>query len=100
MYAKKTDKNQQTIIDAFRGLGATVYDLSKAGNGIPDLLIGYKSHTCLVEVKSSEKATYTKHQKEFLNNWRGGTVARIDSIDGAIRLIKLLNSLQTLKIDK
>jgi hypothetical protein len=100
MYAKKTDKNQQTIINAFRGLGATVYDLSKVGNGIPDLLIGYKNHTCLVEVKSSEKATYTKHQKEFLTTWKGGMVLRIDSIDGAIRLIKLLNSLQTPKTDK
>jgi hypothetical protein len=100
MYAKKTDKNQQIIIDAFRGLGATVHDLSKVGNGIPDLLVGYKNHTCLVEVKSSEKANYTQHQKDFLANWKGGMVLRIDSIDGAIRLIKLLNSLQILKTDK
>jgi hypothetical protein len=100
MYAKKTDKNQQIIIDTFRGLGATVHDLSKVGNGIPDLLVGYKNHTCLVEVKSSEKATYTQYQKDFLNNWKGGMVLRIDSIDGAIRLIKLLNSLQSPKINK
>jgi hypothetical protein len=100
MYAKRTDKNQQLLMDTFRSLGATVHDLSKCGNGIPDLLIGYKNHTCLVEIKSSDKAPYTKHQKDFLATWKGGMIARIDNVDCAIRLIKVLNSLQIPKPDK
>ena len=65
--------------------------LSRVGQGTPDLAIGYKGKTVFVEVKSSEKAKYTEPQIKFMQNWRGGAVSRIDSVDAAIRLIKMLD---------
>jgi Holliday junction resolvase len=91
-FAKRTDKNQKDIVLALRKMGATVIDLSKVGKGIPDLLVGYNKKTALVEIKSSKNAKLTPHQEAFFREWDGGTLARIDDVDGAIRLINILNT--------
>jgi hypothetical protein len=46
----------------------------------------------LVEIKSSDKAKYTTAQDLFMMTWRGSTVVRINDIDGAIRLVKVLDN--------
>ena len=89
-FAKKTDFNQQEIIDAMRKMGASVTNLSRVGVGCPDLLVGYCSVTLLVEVKSNPKAKYTPDQEKWLQTWKGGTVARIDNIDSAIKLLPMI----------
>ena len=88
MRAKRVDVNQREIVHALRTLGATVQDLSGVGSGCPDLLIGYRGVTILIEVKRDAKAKLTTHQVEWHNSWRGGLVARIESIDEAIILLK------------
>jgi hypothetical protein len=90
-YAKKVDENQKTIVHTFIALGASVLNLSTVGRGCPDLLIGYRGKSVLVEVKST-KGTFTEPQIKFMQEWRGGAVSRIDSVDGAIRLVKLLDN--------
>jgi hypothetical protein len=90
-YKKRVDDNQKTLIHTFIALGASVLNLSTVGRGCPDLLLGYKGKTVLVEVKSSEKASYTEPQVKFMQTWRGGAVSRVDSVDAAIRLIKMLD---------
>jgi Holliday junction resolvase len=90
-YAKRVDSNQNEIINAFIALGASVLNLSRVGQGCPDLLIGYKGkHSILIEVKS-KSGKFTEPQVKFMQNWRGGAVNRIDSVDAAIRLIKMLD---------
>ncbi len=91
-FAKRVDKNQKDIVNSFRKLGATVIDLSKVGKGLPDLLIGYNNKTALVEIKSSENSKLTPHQEAFFREWNGGTLARVNDIDGVIRLINILNT--------
>ena len=86
-YAKRTDQNQREIMDAFRAMGAQVFDLSRVGKGIPDLLVAWRGHTLLVEVKSSEKALYTKDQLTFIAAWQGGPLARINDIEGVKNLL-------------
>lgn len=88
---KRVDENQKTIVHTFIALGASVLNLSTVGRGCPDLLIGYKGKSVLVEIKRNDKATYTEPQIKFMQNWRGGAVSRIDSVDAAIRLIKMLD---------
>ena len=90
-YKKRVDENQNTIKHTLIALGCSVLDLSTVGRGCPDLLIGYKGNSVLVEIKSSAKATFTEPQIKFMQEWRGGTVSRIDSVDAAIRLIKMLD---------
>ena len=90
-YKKRVDHNQKSIVHTFIALGASVIDLSRVGQGCPDLAIGYKGKMVMVEVKSSNKATFTEPQLKFIGNWRGGAINRIDSVEGAIRLIKMLD---------
>ena len=92
-YAKRTDQNQRDIMDAFRAMGAQVFDLSRVGKGIPDLLVAWRGHTLLVEVKSSEKALYTKDQLAFIAAWQGGPLARINDIEGVKNLLNSISDL-------
>jgi hypothetical protein len=82
-YAARVDANQQAIVKALRDAGAYVWII-----GLPvDLLVGYKNHSFLVEVKDGSKKRLTALQEDFFLNWTGGTLARIDSPEAALRMI-------------
>jgi hypothetical protein len=81
--AARVDANQEAIVSALRGAGAYVWII-----GLPvDLLVGYKNHTFLVELKSGPRKRLTKLQADFFDNWSGSTLARIDSPEAALRMI-------------
>jgi len=85
-HAKRVDANQDQIVVALRAAGAYVWIIS-----LPvDLLVGYKGHTFLVEIKNTVKSRLTPLQADFFQNWGGGTLARIDSPDAALRMIGVL----------
>ena len=82
-YAARIDINQTAIVETLRAAGADVWII-----GLPvDLLVGYKNHTFLVECKSTPRKRLTSLQADFFESWCGGTLARIDSPDGALRMI-------------
>ncbi len=86
-YAARVDANQEQIVSALRAAGAYVWII-----GLPvDLLVGYKNHTFLVEIKDGPKKKLTKLQEDFFKNWPGGTLARIDGPEAALRMIGILN---------
>ena len=91
-YAKKTDSNHSEIVKTLRQLGCSVFDSSRVAGGFPDLVVGKNKVTCLVEIKADAKAKYTSAQELFMMNWRGSTVVRINDVDGAIRLVKMLDN--------
>jgi hypothetical protein len=85
-HAKRVDANQDQIVVALRAAGANVWIIS-----LPvDLLVGYKSQTFLVEIKRTAKSRFTPLQRDFFESWCGGTLARIDSPDAALRMIGVL----------
>jgi len=85
-YAARVDANQDQIVSALRAAGANVWVI-----GLPvDLLVGYKGHTFLVEVKNGPRKRLTALQADFFENWSGSTLARIDGPDGALRMIGVL----------
>jgi hypothetical protein len=82
-YAARTDENQTAIVKALRDAGAYVWII-----GLPvDLLVGYGNHTFLVEIKTNAKKRLTTLQADFFEKWCGGTLARIDSPEAALRMI-------------
>ncbi len=84
--AARVDANQEQIVSVLRAAGATVWII-----GLPvDLLVGYKNHTFLVEIKTDSKKRFTKLQTDFFENWSGGTLARIDNPEAALRMIQTL----------
>lgn len=90
-YAKRVDLNHQEVVKTLRSLGATVFDASRMGQGFPDLVVGYNHQTVLVEIKSGEQKKFTQAQLKFMADWKGSAVTRINDVDGAIRLIKVLD---------
>ena len=82
-YAARVDANQEQIVSALRAAGAYVWII-----GLPvDLLVGYKGHTFLVEVKDGSKNRLTKLQADFFENWSGSTLCRVDNPEAALRMI-------------
>ena len=85
-YASRVDANQDQIVSALRAAGAYVWVI-----GLPvDLLVGFKGHTFLVEVKNGPKKRLTALQADFFENWSGSTLARIDGPEAALRMIGVL----------
>jgi len=85
-YAARVDSNQAAIVQALRDAGAFVWIL-----GLPvDLLVGYKNHTFLVEVKTTSKKRLTALQQDFFEKWIGGTLVRVDSPEAALRMIGVI----------
>ncbi|MCT4627950.1 VRR-NUC domain-containing protein [Halodesulfovibrio sp.] len=68
--AAKTDSNHAQIRDALRAVGASVHDMSSAGAGFPDLAVGFKKKTFLLEVKT-KTGRLTKPQVKWHDEWRG-----------------------------
>lgn len=82
-YAARKDANEKAIVSALKLAGAYVWVI-----GLPvDLLVGFKGHTFLVEVKDGPRKRLTALQDDFFKNWPGSTLARIDGPEAALRMI-------------
>lgn len=101
-WARRKDSSHRPIVNALEAAGATVQILD--GKDIPDLLVGYRGATYLLEEKSPEGVeTYkTKNglrtrkqaagklsdgQKEWHAKWRGHPVAVVFTIEDALKAI-------------
>ena len=83
MRAKRIYANQTQVISALRAAGAFVWII-----GLPvDLLVGSHGHTFLMEIKSGPKKPLTSLQKDFFENWIGGTLCKVDGPEAALRMI-------------
>ena len=83
----RADLNQAPIVAALRKVGATVYSLHRVGAGVPDLLVGFRGVTYLLEVKEPKGGVLTPQQLEFGLAWRGRPVSIVKSVDEALRAI-------------
>jgi hypothetical protein len=90
-YRQKLDENHRAIVSAFRYCGAHVGDLSNAGGGIPDLVIGFRGVLFLVEVKTPKGALSPK-QKEFFALWSEYPTLVIRSVDEAMDVMEVLRN--------
>lgn len=86
MKACKIDANQPEIVAALRKAGATVQVLSTVGKGVPDLLVGYKLHNILLELKV-KGGQLTPQQKLWHGSWLGDVFV-VYSPEEAVKTIK------------
>ena len=88
--AARVDENQSDIVSSLRAIGAIVRVISQ-GDGIPDLLVGFQGQTFLLEVKDGNKPPsarkLTPAEQKFFDEWRGGTLAVVNSVDEAIAVV-------------
>ena len=94
MRAAKIDANHEAVVLALRLAGATVQSLAGVGNGVPDLLVGYKGQTLLLEIKDGfkppSKRALNEDQLRWHGSWKGGALAVVDSPDAALRMIGVI----------
>ena len=89
--AARVDSNQSAIVDALRKAGALVQDTSRRGGGYPDLTVGYRGQTILMEVKRPGgfiEKKLTEQQREWINRWCGGKVWLVSSVDEALSALE------------
>lgn len=72
-YRRRVDGPHKAITKALRRIGCTVVDTSRLGSGFPDLVVGYRLNTLLVEVKS-EEGDLNAAQVKFHASWTGSPV--------------------------
>lgn len=91
-YLQRIDANQNEIVEALRKAGASVYSLASVGHGVPDLLVGFRGQTFLLEVKT-RKGRLTHAQKQFHATW-DGHIAVVRSVEDALFVIGLLTMIR------
>lgn len=88
--AARVDANQDQIVAALVAAGASVEVIGRP----VDLLVGHRGQTLLVEVKNPDsrygRRGANDNQREFMDAWRGGPVALVDSAEAALRVLGVL----------
>jgi len=89
--ANRVDANQEQVVSALRACGATVRVVTM-GDGVPDLLVGYRGYTLLLEVKDGNKSpsarALTLAEQKFFDEWTGGLVDVVNNVDEALDILK------------
>jgi Holliday junction resolvase len=85
---KRTDSNQQEIINALREIGCSVQDLSQVGRGTPDILVGFHNVNVLLEIKFCEGRAprLTEPENIWIREWKG-QVGVVTSVEDAIAIL-------------
>jgi Holliday junction resolvase len=86
MRAHRRDLNQSAIVRVLRDAGATVVITADVGGGFPDLVVGWRGKTYLVEVKNLTQLS--EKQLEFIERWRGGPVIVLRTVDDVVRFLQ------------
>lgn len=89
--AAKVDRNQPEIVKALRSVGAIVHSTAAIGDGFPDLAVGFRGETVLLEIKDGTRPPserqLTDCQIEWHLNWRGGRCMVVNNVGEALAAI-------------
>lgn len=67
--AAKIDANQTQVVSALRAAGVSVQSLAAVGNGVPDLLCGFRGKLSLLEVKDGSKVKSARKLTTAQTDW-------------------------------
>jgi len=83
---KRTDHNQQEIMDALRACGWIVKDLHEVGGGFPDLIVANQfQENILIEVKQPGKKL-NELELKFFKEWPGNKIIAYSGEDAINKL--------------
>lgn len=86
----RRDANERRVIDALRACGAYVKQINDAGAF--DLLVYYRGHTLLLEVKDGDKSpsarTLTSAEQKFHDSWPGTNLHIVNSEHDALDILR------------
>jgi hypothetical protein len=88
--ASRRDANERRVIDALRACGAYVKQIND--EGAFDLLVFYRGHTLLLEVKDGDKPpsarVLTPAEAKFHAEWPGQNLYIVNSEHEALDILK------------
>lgn len=82
----RRDANHAKIRDGLRAVGCSVDDTADLGGGFPDLVVGFRGITYLLEVKRPG-GKVRDGQALKMRTWRGGPRVKVESLAEAFRAI-------------
>ncbi len=99
-HAKRRDANEPSIVEALRAAGASVSRLNDPG--LPDLIVGYRGKTKLLEVKVVETKAGKAHKRDgqggagelteaqakWWAGWGGETPAIVHDVNEALAAMR------------
>ena len=89
--AARVDDNQAQIVRVLRAVGATVQSIAGVGDGCPDLLVGFRRQSFLLEVKDAAKVPsaqkLTKLEERWHLLWQGLPVSVVHTPEEALEAI-------------
>ena len=80
MRDSRIDMNQADIVLSLRSAGAMVEHLHNVGGGCPDLLVGFRGHNFLLEVKTGG-GKLSNVQTGWHKEWKGQVAVVFNPID-------------------
>jgi hypothetical protein len=88
----RKDHNHSAITAAFLSIpGVSIFDLSDIGRGVPDLIVGVRGESLLVEIKNPAthygRKGLNRRQLAFQADWKGGPIHVVRTIDDVIELV-------------
>ena len=95
-YAKR-DANHSEIVNALRGIGASVLDLADVGNGAPDIAVGLRGETFFLEIKTAT-GRMTQDEMCFMTEWRGHYMI-VRTVDQAIDAVTNPQARRTMEME-
>lgn len=84
----RRDATHRDIVQTLKDVGASVFDAADMGNGFPDLVVGFRGRTFLLEAKTA-KGKLKPSQERFAQGWRGEPFVVVRSPADALRAIGL-----------
>lgn len=85
----RRDQNEPGIVDALRRAGAIVQRIT--ADNVPDLLVGFRGQTYLLEVKSGNN-DLSDGQAQWMLEWRGGPCCTVWCVADALEAIGAIDS--------
>ena len=79
-YGNRVDANQEAIVKSLRKACLSVAIIAPCGNGIPDLIVGWRGHNYLIEIKVGN-AKLTPCEKTWHSEWKGSVAICKDAYD-------------------
>ena len=85
--AGRVDLTQSDAVKRLRQIGASVAVTSQLGGGFPDLVVGFRGRTLLVEMKTGNEPL-TQAEKDWHAKWSGHVVIARTAEEAQVAVIK------------
>lgn len=78
--AARIDENQPEIVKHLQSLGMSVCQLHTVGQGVPDLMVGFRGRNILLEIKNPKQDPCKRRLTEDEGDWHTKWTGQVDVV--------------------